>query len=154
MISCKEAFQRNKARFFLLVLSGLFTPWSLAQCSIGLDQIQPGVQETLQPLHVQINMFIPKRDFELAYSQLVALDGQIRSCAEYFREFEYENYSYERWGETSRKYDAYANELALLIDLIQAGYESFELGIWRTLSVKHGSWEKEANRYYDLQIRY
>lgn len=143
----------NDKNMKLLITILLIIPAvSLADCNIDPEQIKPKVKEILGPLHNSFNLLITENEFRLAHTEINDLLDSIKSCKielENKARLEYKNADLAR---EIQIYWLYSSGLKNIEMQLRAGYESFELGVFRPFMFKTGMWESVANEFYEEEI--
>jgi len=138
-----------KSLVFLLLF---FIPPTALACKLKPGDIKASVRSALNPLHEQLNILIPKEDFESAYFELTKIRIDIDTCFKHYQQYEFDNYHFKRWGEISNKYNNAYRDLAYLLLQVKHGSLSYDLGWKRPLLFKAGMWEEVARDFYSEEI--
>lgn len=143
----------NEMNMKLLVLIVLTIPAiSIAECNIKSEEIKPNTKKILEPLHDSFNLFITEDEFRVAHKQIVVLLDDVSFCRDELGKRVFIESERTDILKEMEIYSRYSSGLRDIEMQLKAGYESFELGLFRPLLFETGMWESVANEFYEKQI--
>lgn len=123
-----------------------------AECSTELNEIVPLVKTQLQPLHEKVNSKIDRLEFVNAHQAVSEIVETLSGCAEYYREYEFENCHFGNWGKGSDRYMLASMALKSVEMQLEAAVDSFDIRIFRRWLFDVDMWEKVAQEFYHREI--